>query len=66
MRNRLRTNISSFEIGERYARTMQFREDLDRSWQEFNRHPIYFDWPTFANSDTGSFDSVRRYVECRK
>jgi GTPase SAR1 family protein len=66
MRDRLRTNISSFDIGERYARTIQFREYLDRSWQEFKRHPIYFNWPTVVNSDTGSFDSVRRYLESHK
>ncbi len=66
MRDRLRTNISSFDIRERYARTIQFREYLDCSWQEFNRHPIYFDWPTLVNSDTGSFDSVRRYLESLK
>lgn len=65
-RDNLRGNISSFDIRHRYERTTKFREYLDQSWQEFKRCPIYFDWPTTANSDTVSFDSVKRFLENRK
>lgn len=65
-RDKIRKNISSFDIRERYERTKDFREYLNQSWEKFERSPIYFDWPTIANSDTSSFDSVRRYLESRK
>lgn len=66
IREKLRRNISSFDIGDRYSRTTIFRDYLDESWQEFNRHPIYFDWPTTAASDTRSFDAVKRFLERRE
>ncbi|MEZ0237266.1 MAG: hypothetical protein ACAH06_04320 [Methylophilaceae bacterium] len=62
-RDDLRRNISSFDIRDRDERTTKFRDYLDQSWQEFKRCPIYFDWPTTAYSDTGSFDSVKRFLE---
>jgi GTPase SAR1 family protein len=65
-RDALRKNISSFDIRERYARTTHFREYLDHSWREFKHSPIYFDWPTMANSEIGSFDSVKRFLDNRK
>ena len=66
IRGRLRRDIASFDIRERYARTTLFREYLDQSWRDFGRNPIYFDWPTTENSDKDSFESVRRFVEGRR
>ncbi len=65
IRDVLRKNISSFDIRERYERAIKFLDYLDQSWQEFNRSPIYFDWPTVISSGTDSFASVRRFLEKR-
>lgn len=62
VRNRLRSNVASFNIQERYERATIFRDYLGVSWQEFKRPPIYFDWPATVTGEAGSFDSVRRIL----
>jgi len=66
IRDHLHKNISSFDIKDRYKRTIEFRDYLDQSWIQFNQNPIYFDWPTTVKSGMGSFESVRRALDRHK
>jgi GTPase SAR1 family protein len=58
-------NLESFDIGERYRRTVQFCEYLNDCWLKISNPPVYFDWPTLKKSGLPSFTAVKRVIDSR-
>lgn len=56
--------IASFDIKDRYRRTIDFRNYLDAAWDEFGTNtPNYFDWPTLESAAQSTFDNVKRHID---
>lgn len=52
------TNIESFDIRHRYARTTGFRDYLTRTWDASGINMPYFNWKTLILSGVDTFESV--------
>jgi hypothetical protein len=48
VREQILQTLNSFEIGDRYARTLQFRNYLSATWDASGLRPPYFDWNEFV------------------
>jgi hypothetical protein len=59
----LSKEAESFDIRERYRRTMEFKKYLNTVWHNSNLAPPYFDWLGLLPIGQASFESVRRFVE---
>ena len=55
-------NLESFDIRERYDRTVQFCEYLNECWAKISKSPVYFDWPTLRNLGAQSFAAVEAVI----
>lgn len=55
-------DAESFDIRERYRRTVEFRKYLNTAWHDSNLAPPYFDWLGLLPIGQASFDSVKRFV----
>lgn len=56
-------NIESFDITDRYARTLAFRNYLSATWTASGLNPPYFDWNQAVISGQGRFDAVHKAIE---
>jgi predicted type IV restriction endonuclease len=56
-------NLESFDISDRFARTLTFRNYLSAIWDASGLRPTYFDWHEAVKYGQGNFDSVRRAIE---
>lgn len=65
IRKQIASNVSSFDIRDRYGRTMAFDNYLMKAWQALDRRPVYFDWPTVKLQGQSTFSSVKRAAETR-
>lgn len=63
--NSLVGDIESFYIGNRFERTVKFKEYLITVWNHHNLESNYFDFPTLISNEKGSFDSVARVIGVR-
>lgn len=61
--NNMRAACESFNIEERYNRTVAFREYLLSAWNRLVIKPSYFDLVEALKMGESSFDSVERVVE---
>ncbi len=59
------TRIESFDIGDRYSRSLGFRNYLDECWGKFLNPPVYFNWPRIRDEGNYSFIAVKRVVDTR-
>ena len=57
--------LESFDIKERYRRTVLFSEYLNDCWLKINNPPVYFDWPTLKKYGGKSFAAVKRAIDSR-
>lgn len=57
--------IESFDIRERYRRTLEFIKYLDEAWEALGHRSSYFDWPTIKISGQSTFSSVGRAIEAK-
>jgi len=62
-RNSTIPRVTSFDIRDRYKRSVIFDQYLTESWDPISPKPIYFDWPTLRKTGFNGFDSVKRAVE---
>lgn len=64
VRERLIPGISSFDLRDRFRRSIAFAAYLDQCWNTLaSKRPSYFDWNTLRKSASESFEPVRRAVE---
>lgn len=54
---------ASFDIKDRYRKTTAFLSYLEATWYEANFDMNYFDFEAAVEDQSGSFDSVRRFVQ---
>jgi len=54
--------LNSFDIGDRYRRTVAFKDYLSDVWSTIESPPVYFDWPAILNTGFATFESVKRAV----
>lgn len=63
-------NLGSFDIADRYARSLIFRNYLSGIWDASGLRPQYFDWSEAVRYGQANFDAVRaaivRIVEARE
>ena len=62
-RNSAIRRVTSFDIRERYKRTVDFDHYLTESWEAISPKPVFFDWPTVRKVGANGFNSVMRAVE---
>lgn len=55
--------LESFDIADRYARTLAFRNYLSATWDASGLKPQYFDWHQALKAKQNTFDSVNRAIE---
>jgi len=65
-RREISLKLESFDICERYKRTVKFREYLDECWTKVSNFPVYFDWPTIRKLGEQSFISVKHAADTRQ
>ncbi|OAI06750.1 hypothetical protein [Methylomonas methanica] len=65
-RKEISAKLESFDIRERYKRTVKFRDYLNECWSQITKPPVFFDWPTLRNTGTPSFVSVKRAIDTRQ
>ncbi|HHQ4556155.1 TPA: hypothetical protein ACSPZ7_004387, partial [Aeromonas veronii] len=61
--NKMRAGCESFNIEDRYNRTVAFREYLLSAWNRLVIKPSYFDLVEALKMGESSFDNVERVVE---
>jgi GTPase SAR1 family protein len=54
---------SSFDIGDRFQRSMQFKGYLEHQWHQSNLTAVYFDLPALFKSQDDSFHSVKQFID---
>jgi hypothetical protein len=59
----IKGNLESFDIADRFERTLTFRNYLSATWDESALRPAYFDWHEAVKYGQGNFDAVRRAIE---
>jgi GTPase SAR1 family protein len=64
-RSEMSKSLESFDIRDRYSRTLLFAEYLDNCWARLPSYPVYFDWQGLRRVGSSAFESVRRVVEGR-
>ena len=62
VRERMSQNLGSFDIADRYARTLLFRNYLSSTWESSGLGPRYFDWNEAVRYGQGNFDIVHRAI----
>ena len=55
--------LESFDIADRYARSMAFRNYLSASWDMSALRPTYFDWNESVAHGQSNFDDVKRAID---
>jgi GTPase SAR1 family protein len=55
-------NIDSFEIRERYKRTVKFKEYLDVTWTSLGIAVPYFAWTSATDEGRNTFHSVQSFI----
>lgn len=65
VRTEILAHLESFDIRDRYSRTMLFADYMDTCWSRFPKAPAYFDWTLSRQSGKGTFASVKRVVDSR-
>lgn len=63
VRQQIALNIDSFDISKRLHRTRLFDDYLMKCWSEFDKPPVYFDWPSLRMTAEKTFQSVQRVVD---
>jgi hypothetical protein len=63
VRERITENLESFEIRNRYERTLAFRNYLSATWESSGLRPHYLDWNEVVRFGQANFDAVRRAIE---
>lgn len=62
-KNSLYPRLESFDITDRYNRTLSFRNYLTNVWDSANLKPSYLDWQDVVGRGQKSFDRVRTAIE---
>lgn len=62
LRARVASRAASFDIAQRLAKTVSFRDYLEASWHQGNFHNTYFDFPNVVKLQSRDFDAVERAV----
>lgn len=55
--------LESFDIGDRFSRTLTFRNYLSAVWNASGIRPPYFDWEEIVRYGQPNFDLVRRAID---
>lgn len=63
VREELSAKPESFDITDRYARSLTFRNYLCATWDASPLRPSYFDWNEVTRYGQRSFDGVRRAID---
>ena len=58
LREEIIVNLGSFDISDRYNRTVKFRQYLTNVWTSANLRPDYFDWHDAVRDGQSDFDIV--------
>ena len=58
IRERIATNLGSFDIADRYDRSIMFRSYLSMTWDAAGLHPEYFDWNDAVRDGQPDFNRV--------
>jgi hypothetical protein len=58
LREEIIVNLGSFDISDRYDRTVKFRQYLTNVWTSTNLRPDYFDWHDAVRDGQSDFDIV--------
>jgi hypothetical protein len=58
MQETIASKLGSFDISDRYERTLQFRKYLTGVWEASNLRPDYFDWNEAVREGQGEFNIV--------
>jgi hypothetical protein len=58
VRDKMLPKIGSFNIADRYERTLTFRSYLSAAWEAANLRPEYFDWRDAVREGQGDFNLV--------
>jgi hypothetical protein len=56
-------NLASFDIADRYERTLAFRNYLSSCWDAAGIRPPYLDWREAVRHGTPTFEAVRRAID---
>jgi GTPase SAR1 family protein len=59
-------DIESFDIGQRFKRTIAFRDYLNQAWDSSGINAPYFNWKTLINSGVETFNSVEKHIHGKK
>ena len=57
------SKLESYDISDRYERTLAFRNYLTAAWDASGLRPPYFDWLVIVKQGQENFDRVRRAIE---
>jgi len=60
---KISSNPESFDIEQRFNRTVEFKSYLSASWYDSNIDVPYFEWTQVLNAGSDSFISVERFIE---
>jgi len=63
IREQMNEKRESFDIADRYTRSLTFRNYLSATWDASALRPSYFDWNEAVRYGQRSFDGVRRAIE---
>ncbi|EHB0471196.1 hypothetical protein JQ017_004328, partial [Escherichia coli] len=61
--NNMRASCESFNIEDRYKRSIAFKDYLSNAWSSFVNKPSYFDMNESFKTGESSFESVKRVVD---
>lgn len=61
--NNMRASCESFNIEDRYKRSIAFKNYLSNAWSSFVNKPSYFDMNESFKTGESSFESVKRVVD---
>jgi hypothetical protein len=63
IRDAIAVKLGSFDIGDRYDRTLEFRKYLLNVWETSNLRPEYFDWNEAVREAQFQFDIVSSAIQ---
>ena len=62
IRERMCENLGSFDIKDRYERTLMFRNYLSATWEASGLQPQYLDWNEVVRYGQGNFGAVHKAI----
>jgi hypothetical protein len=63
VRDEISGKLESFDIADRYQRTLTFRNYLSSTWDSSTLRPSYFDWGEAIKYGQANFDAVKRAIQ---